>query len=56
MSSGQLREWFPDYFAHSCGWQGMTDVCFDPEWSACMVTVECPGCGEHAEQHVKERT
>lgn len=55
MSSGQLREWWTDYFAHSCGWQGITAECFDPEHSVSTVTVMCPGCLEVCEQHVKER-
>ena len=54
MSSGQLREWFPDYYAHTCGWQGIADFAFDPEHSASTETVTCPGCGEVTEIHVTE--
>ena len=54
MSSGQLQQWSTNYFAHTCGWQGMGDFCFDPEHSTSTVTITCPGCHEVSEIPLKE--
>lgn len=54
MSSGQLIRWRDDYYAHTCGWQGMAEFAFDPEHSTSTETVQCVGCHEVVEIPVTE--
>ena len=54
MSSGQMIRWRDDYYAHTCGWQGMAEFAFDPEHSTSTETVQCVGCHEVVEIPVTE--
>lgn len=52
-SSGVNRSTVAEYFAHSCGFQGLADHDYDPEIDRCNAVVKCPGCGEVVEEHVQ---